>query len=101
MQRKTNYERFPVCKVSGWESESWEGWPRILERLAALAGSESCTMCFECYTGVFEKELIGILKEGLRPAGLIITSDLLKGPPEIEQLVSGVLGDDPVFGRMN
>jgi hypothetical protein len=39
--------------------------------------------------------------EGLRPAGLIATADLLKSPFEIERLVSYVLGDDPVFGRMN
>src|ERR1700739_2097026 len=101
MQRETNYEKYPICRVSGWESETWEGWPRILERLKAFAGSESRTISFECYPGVFEKVLICALEEGLRPSCLIATSDLLKCPSEIELLVSGVLGDDPVFGRMN
>jgi hypothetical protein len=101
MQRKPNYERFPVCRVSGWESETWEGWPRILERLKAFAGSEPRTISFECYPGVLEKVLIGTLEESLRPSCLMATSDLLKSPSEIELLVSGVLSDDPVFGRMN
>ena len=101
MQRETNYEKFPVCQVSGWESESWEGWPRILERLTAFARSEPGTICFECYPGVFEEILIDTLQEGLRPKALIMTSGLLKSPPEIELLVSSLLGDDPVFGRMN
>jgi hypothetical protein len=101
MQRETNYEKFPICRVSGCESETWEGWPRILERLRAFAGSESRTISFECYPGVFEKVLICALEEGLRPSCLMATSDLLKSPSEIELLVSGVLGDDPVFGRMN
>jgi hypothetical protein len=101
MQRETNYEKFPICRVSGCESETWEGWPRILERLKAFAGSESRTISFECYPGVFEKVLICALEEGLRPSCLIATSDLLKSSSEIELLVSGVLGDDPVFGRMN
>ena len=101
MQRVANYEKFPSFKVSGCGSESREGWPRILERLKAFAGSEPYTLSFECYPGVFEKTLIDTVAEGLRPAGLIATADLLKSPSEIERLVSGVLGDDPVFGRMN
>ena len=62
---------------------------------------QSNAISFECYPGVFEKTLISTLVEGLRPSGLIVTSDLMKSPSEIELLVSGVLGDDPVFGRMN
>ncbi len=37
----------------------------------------------------------------MRPSGLIVTSDLFKSHSEIELMVSSVLGDDPVFGRMN
>jgi hypothetical protein len=101
MQRETNYEKFPIFEASRCRSEIWEGWAGILERLSAFAASEPRTMSFECYPGVFEKALIDILEEGLRPSGLIVTSDLLKSPSEIEPLVSSVLGDDPVFGRMN
>jgi len=101
IRRETNYERFPVFEVSPCKSESWEGWPRILERLQAFSTSKPCTIFFECYPGVFEKELIGTLSEGLRPSDLIVTSDLMKSPSEIEPLVSSVLGEDPVFGRMN
>ena len=101
MLRETNYDKFPIFTVSGYGSECWEGWPRILERLAAFAASGPCTICFECYPGVFEKALIGALVEGLRPSSLIVTSELFKSPSDIEQLLSGVLGDDPVFGRMN
>ena len=101
MQRKSNYEKFPIFTVSECRSDRWVGWPRILERLAASAASGQCTICFECYPGVFEKALISTLGEGLRPSGLIVASDLLKSPSEIELLVSNVLGDDPVFGQMN
>jgi mannose-6-phosphate isomerase class I len=101
MQRESNYDRFPTFRVSGCESECWEGWPRILERLKAFGVSEQCTLSFECYPGVYERALISALVEGLRPSGLIVTSDLLKSPSEIEQIVSHVLGDDPVFGQMN
>jgi len=101
MQRESNYDKFPTFKVSGCESECWKGWPRILERLKAFGVSEQCTIPFECYPGVYERALISALVEGLRPSGLIVTSYLLKSPREIEQMVSDVLGDDPVFGQMN
>jgi len=101
MHRESNYEKFPIFTVSRCRSETWEGWPDILDRLKAFAASEPCTISFECYPGVFEKALVGALAAGLRPSGLILTSDLLKSPSEIEPLVSSVLGDDPVFGRMN
>jgi hypothetical protein len=58
MLRESKYDKFPVFTVSGHESESWEGWPKILERLAAFPAPETCTMSFECYPGVIEKVLI-------------------------------------------
>ena len=99
--RTHNYDKFPTVRVNGWESESWEGWPRILERLKAHASSGVRTIAFECYPGALEKPLIATLLTGLQPSGFIATSDLLKAPSEIELMVSGVLGGDPVFGRMN
>jgi mannose-6-phosphate isomerase class I len=101
MERQTNYDKFPVIKICGYESESWEGWPRILEQLRTYAPLGAGAISFECYPGVFEKTLISALLEGLRPAGLIVTSELFKSRSEIDQLLSDVLDEDPVFGRMN
>ncbi len=58
-------------------------------------------MAFECFPGVFEGVLNVVLSEGLRPAALIATSELFKSPSELDRLLSDVLGEDPVFGRMN
>jgi hypothetical protein len=33
MQRETNYDKFPIFTVRRCESESWESWTRIMERL--------------------------------------------------------------------
>jgi mannose-6-phosphate isomerase class I len=41
------------------------------------------------------------LEEGLQSAAVIMTTDLLKDSSAIERMVGDVLGDDPVFGRMN
>jgi hypothetical protein len=42
-----------------------------------------------------------ILQEGLGPAAEIFTPDLLKVVASIDTMLQGVLGDDPVFGRMS
>src|SRR6202008_4315830 len=51
--------------------------------------------------GVLEFALGRTLEQGLQPADVIKTADLLKISPAIERMVGDVLGDDPVFGRMN
>jgi hypothetical protein len=101
MKQETNYDKFPVIRVSGHVAESWEGWPKILERLRTSLPSGTGTIAFECYPGVIEKVLMSVLSQGLRPAGLIVTTELFKSPCDIERLLSNVLGEDPVFGRMN
>ena len=101
MERKTNYDKFPVTRICGYESESWEGWPRILERLRTVVPLGAGTISFECYPGVIEKTLTSALSQGLWPSGLIVTSELFKSSSDIEGLLSDVLGEDPVFGRMN
>lgn len=58
-------------------------------------------ICVECYPGVLEPALKATLEQGLTPAAITMTTDLLKASAAIEGMVGGVLGDDPVFGRMN
>jgi mannose-6-phosphate isomerase class I len=101
MRRKSNYDKFPTISVGTSGSDCWENWPVIFDRLKACTTKTSSVICFECYPGVLELALRRILEEGLQPAAVVMTTDLLKGSPAIEQMVGDVLGDDPVFGRMN
>jgi hypothetical protein len=57
--------------------------------------------CVECYPGAFERTINNILGEGLLPTAQIFTADLLKPAAEIDTMLKGMLGDDPVFGRMS
>ena len=101
MRRKSNYDKFPIISVGASGSASWENWPEILDRLRACANATKSVICIECYPGVLELALKGILEQGLQPAEVIMTAGLLKCSSSIEQMVGDVLGDDPVFGRMN
>ena len=82
-------------------AETWVGWPAILERLKPLAAGNPSVLCVECYPGAFEQSIRHALEQGLRPAEVIYTPDLLRPPKEIDEMLEGVLGDDPVFGHMN
>ena len=101
MPRKSNYDKNPCIPVNTFRPESWEGWPQILEVINGFTHSEKCVVCLECYPGTFERELIRTLGEGLKPSSVIATAGLLKGASSIDGMLQGILGDDPVFGRMN
>ena len=101
MPRKSNYDKFPTNSVSTSNADGWATWPVVLDRLRAGTGQINSVVCVECYPGVLELDLRCALEQGLQPAGIIMTTDLLKDSPAIERMVADVLGDDPVFGRMN
>jgi mannose-6-phosphate isomerase class I len=101
MFRKSNYDKFPSVPVSTSRSQCWVGWREINARLSATSSQTRFLLCVECYPGAFERLIRNALEKGLHPAEVIYTADLLKPPNCIDKMLAGVLGDDPVFGRMN
>lgn len=101
MRQKSNYEKFPIISICSTGEDAWESWTAVLDRLRACTSGRNPVVCVECYPGVLEAALVSTLKEGLRPASTMMTADLLKSVSMIEHMVGDVLGDDPVFGRMN
>jgi mannose-6-phosphate isomerase class I len=77
------------------------GGHAIFNRLQPETAKNSSTVCVECYPGAFEQSIRQAFEQGLRPVEVIYTPELLKAPEEIDQMLEGILGDDPVFGRMN
>jgi len=101
MSPKSNYDKHPCIAVSGSASDCRVGWRNILDRLRPWSAANRSILAVECYPGTFEAIIRDALVEGLRPASVIYTPDLLKPPHCVDKLLAPVLGDDPVFGRMN
>jgi mannose-6-phosphate isomerase class I len=101
MPRHSNYDKYPYVPISTSSASLWVGWRGIIDRLSALRDKDRCVLCVECYPGAFEILIKKALEEGLRPAEVIFAPDLLKPADAIDQMLQEVLGDDPVFGRMN
>lgn len=101
LRSHSNYDKYPSVAVSQSTSNCWTGWPAILDRLRSLIGRGRSVVSVECYPGSFEQEIRRTLEEGLRPESVIFTPELFKPARAIEGMLKDVLGDDPVFGRMN
>lgn len=101
MARNSNYDKFPCVPVSSSASQCWVGWQQIMARLRPAATETRSVICIECYPGALELQIRKSLEDGLRPASIIYTPDLLRPAADIDQMLAGVLGEDPVFGRMN
>src|SRR6266498_622728 len=101
MSRNSNYEKQPCFKVTESKADRGVDWRAILDRLKSAIHKGRCILAVECYPGAFEKKIGAAIDEGLKPAQSIHTADLLKNPRAIDQMLQSVLGDDPVFGRMN
>jgi mannose-6-phosphate isomerase class I len=101
MSRNSNYDKKPCFKVSESSAEVSVDWHAITDRLRSRAARNNPTVAIECYPGVFEGLVKKALEQGLHPAQVIHTAELLKSPRVIDQMLESVLGSDPVFGRMN
>src|SRR6266581_776050 len=101
MSRNSNYEKQPCFKVTQSKADIWVDWRAILDRLKSATDKGRCVLAVECYPGAFEKNIGAAIEQGLKPGQLIQTAHLLKNPRAIDQMLKSVLGDDPVFGRMN
>jgi mannose-6-phosphate isomerase class I len=99
--RNSNYDKHPCLHADTSSSETWVGGHAIFNRLQPETAKNSSTVCVECYPGAFEQSIRQAFEQGLRPVEVIYTPELLKAPEEIDQMLEGILGDDPVFGRMN
>jgi mannose-6-phosphate isomerase class I len=101
---KSSYDKFPFVPVSGPTSVYVEDWDRIAERLRASTGhfKGRVVLTIECYTGVFERDILTELKARLAPVLTVRAADAMLAPGAIDSLVAPFLGgDDPVFGFLS
>jgi mannose-6-phosphate isomerase class I len=98
---KSNYDKYPVVRVSNSKEGCDVGWPSIAERLKSRVRQGRFIVCVECYPGCFEEEIERELVEALRPSLVIRSGECYLPEDAIRSLCDHDLGDDPVFGFMN
>lgn len=103
MSSNPNYDKFPRVDVPS--SRCCTGWDAIAAELATSLSTishSSPVIAIECYPGVDEKAIAAELTARLKPNLVIQSSDALKSPALVEELVAPFLGgNDPVFGFLS
>ena len=97
------YNRGPFVQVRGRDEAAWRGWPEVARTLTGAAHNRRVpnpVVVIDCYTGVFEEEIVEALSPVLQPARIVHVGDALLSAPDIDALVEPDLTDDPVFGRL-
>jgi mannose-6-phosphate isomerase class I len=101
IKAKSNYEKFPVVKVSDSGAGCDVGWQAVGRRLQQRLKPGRFVLCVECYPGCSEEEIERELTNFLRPSVVIRASDCYRSEEEIRAICERDLGDDPVFAYMN
>ncbi|MGI8905920.1 MAG: class I mannose-6-phosphate isomerase [Candidatus Sumerlaeaceae bacterium] len=100
--RQSNYDKFPVCHIDGFDDQCWAGWEEIGAQLRATVDQRGTkAVIIECYPGAHDDELLPALSQQLKAARVINMRDLLLPPEEIAKLVERDVTDDPVFGYLS
>ena len=95
------YDKQPYIAVSSDSSDCYAGWNAIGATLRASVVGERCIVCVECYPGVRIAEVTEQLNRAFEPQLLILSEGLFLSPADLQDRVSPMLTDDPVFGVMN
>lgn len=90
--RRSNYDKFPSTKISGFIKTGWESIREVLnatgKRITAV----------DLYTGTYEDEVVRELSYGY---GLVInTRTLMKSEDEIREMTKPFMTDDVLFGYL-
>ncbi len=97
---KSNYDKIPYIKVN--EGKVWKGWSAICSQIYfryKQSNKKKYIVAFECYTGVYEQEILNSLKS-LHYDILIDTDHIFKSEEEIIKITYPDVTDDEIFGYM-
>lgn len=99
--RQSNYDKFPVCRIDGFDDQCWAGWEEIGAQLRAeLARRQLHVIAVECYPGILDDEVFTALKTQLAPSRVLHTSQVMLLSDAIDALVERNVTEDPVFGYL-
>jgi mannose-6-phosphate isomerase class I len=99
MSRQSNYDKFPTIILRDAQP-CQVGWDAIAATLADAARNGR-VLCVCCYPGVFTHEILHALRSSLHAYTFFLADECLRPPDELRAMMSSLLGDDRVFGRMS
>lgn len=98
MKNHCKYDKRPSVVISQKDSECLYNWNEIAETLGRYP--EARRIAIECYPGVLPAPIVQELIPALHPELLLRSETAMLPAQEIEAKFASILGDDPVFARM-
>ncbi|NCD72522.1 class I mannose-6-phosphate isomerase [Mucilaginibacter agri] len=93
----SNYDKLPAIAV-GHAQDAWTGWEDIAKTIGTHGGPDkSKVVALECYTGLYDEEIITELESRLGVT-FFRTTDYMRSESEIDRLVFPDVTDDEIFG---
>lgn len=97
----SNYDKFPVVEVPGYEESCVCGWNDIFEKIRGeISSREASVVAFECYQGVLDNEVLPALKTSFPESPVYLSSEAMKSQDELYDVLKGDITDDEIFGYM-
>lgn len=99
----SNYDKFPVVRVTDDATGCWTGWPAIVAEVkSAIArlGKPAAKVVIECYQGVSDEAMKANLLSAFAPGQQIYSAASMRSEQEIEAFFHADITDDEVFGYM-
>ncbi len=96
--KPSQYDQRPSVNISQNDSDCAAGWDELAATLGAHPNARR--IAIECYPGVLLEPLLRNLLPALHPDLVLDPASAMLPGGEIEAKFASVLGDDPVFGRM-
>ena len=97
--QKSNYDKFPVVNVPGYEDACLCGWNDIMERFRSEVPA-SGVLVLECYQGVHDAEVLSALKAAFPQASLYLSADAMKSQEQLHDVLKDDITEDEIFGYM-
>lgn len=100
---QSNYDKFPVVHVPGFETACLSGWDVIAEEIRRQlpnSARQKAVLVVEFYHGVFGREVRHALVEGLQPALVLDAEQAYYPEARIDELAFPDVTDDRIFGFM-
>jgi len=98
LKNHCKYDKRPSVSISQKDSECPCGWSEVAEILGSYP--EAQRIAIECYPGVLPAPILRELIPALHPELLLRSEMAMLPAKEIEAKFASILGDDPVFARM-
>ena len=95
----SNYDKYPVVEVPGYQDACLCGWRDIMSRLMEELPDRG-VIIFECYQGVLDEEVLSAIKSAFPGASLYLSADAMKDEASLYDVLKEDITDDEIFGYL-